>query len=233
MLSNHISCHFATCCGLKPCQWMSRTNTQTHTHTHTYKRINTFIFIIHGESARWKQSSECTHEVQEQGDPNSGDDILRACESCNPKTRQGVKRLLQCSVGRAHQRRDCGRNVEKEHSRLHVWKSAPSSSRRKKKHTQKKKKKRRGCFCRLSGASSRAAGKLDESTTSDRWFHKHSANRDHNKTRSVCDSSANAVSIQIQLQCISTLSFSQPKIKVTYNYNYGGFLYRHFNRLVW
>lgn len=51
------------------------------------------------------------------------------------------------------------------------------------------------------------------------------------KTRSVYDSSANAVSIQIQLQCINTLSFSQPKIKVTHNYR--GFLYRHFNRLVW
>lgn len=38
--------------------------------------------------------SGCTHTVQEQGDPNSGNDISRARESCNPKTRQGVKRLL-------------------------------------------------------------------------------------------------------------------------------------------
>ena len=123
------------------------------THTRAHKTINAFIFIIHGESACWKQSSECTHEVQEQGDPNSGDDILRVCESCNPKTRQGVKRLLQCSVGRVHQRRDCGRKVEKEHSRLHVWKSAPSSSLR------KKKKKRRGCFCRLSVSLFQGSGK--------------------------------------------------------------------------
>ncbi len=41
--------------------------------------------------------------------------IFWVCESCNPKTRQGVKRLLQSLVGRAHKWRDCGRKVEKEH----------------------------------------------------------------------------------------------------------------------
>ena len=176
---------------------MSRRNTRTY-RTYIYSMERVYV-----NSSMWMHAP-----VQRQGDPNSGNDILRACESCNPKTRQGVKRLLQGSVGRAHQWMDCGRKVEKEHSRLRVWKSAPSSSRRKScgcLHIQPEllpgRRKSWMWAPHLTGGS---INTLQKKTKTE-------------EEKSVCDSSFNTVSIQNQLQCVNMLSFCQIEIKVTSN----------------
>lgn len=57
---------------------------------------------------------EPMHTVQDKGDPNSGNDILRECESYNQKTKReskSVKQLLWHSVGSAQLWMGCGRNV--------------------------------------------------------------------------------------------------------------------------
>lgn len=111
--------------------------------------------------------SKLTHTVQEWADPNSGNNIFWECESCNPKTWQGVKQLL---VGRAHRWKDRGRKVKKRIVGCMCGKSPPSRS-----PDKKKKKKRIDVGPDPHLGSERASSMLC------RWFHKHFAEDEQNE----------------------------------------------------
>lgn len=93
-------------------------------------------------------------------DPNSGNNLFWVRESCNPKTWQGVKRLL---VGRAHRWKDCGRKVKKGIVGCMCGKSPPSRS------PEKGKKKRMDVGPDPHLGGERASCMLC------RWFRKHFA----------------------------------------------------------